>query len=71
MLTAWEISIPYLAAGTFLTSVLEGFVGGLTGDFSGVGRSSQQAELVTQQLQTAHQVLDRIAAAHGARIPTQ
>lgn len=54
-----------------LTSFLEGFVGGLTGDFSGVGRSSQQAELATQHLQAAHQSLDRIAVAYGAKIPTR
>lgn len=71
MVTAWEISIPYLAADTALTSFLEGFFGGLTGDFSGVGRSSQQAQQATQLLQAAHQALDRIAVAYGARIPTR
>jgi hypothetical protein len=71
LVNAWGTSIPYLAADTMLTSFLEGFVGGLTGDFSGVGRSSQQAELATQHLQGAHQSLHRIAVAYGAKIPTR
>ena len=71
MVTAWEISIPYLAADTPVTLVFEGVVGWLTNDFSGLGSSNQQAQLATQQLQDTHQSLDRIAVAHGARIPTE
>lgn len=66
---AWETAIPYLAANTPLTMFLEGFYGGLTNDFSGVGFSDYQARLAIQNIKDTYQQLKRIAAAYGARIP--
>lgn len=71
LVAAWETAIPYLSADTALTTFLEGFVGGLTSDYSGVGRSGEQAQLAIQQIRSSAQALHRIAVAHGARIPTQ
>jgi len=71
LVAAWEIAIPYLASNTPLTPLLEGFIGGLTNDYSGVGLSEHQAQLAVQQIKDCYQSLHRIAVAHGARIPTR
>jgi hypothetical protein len=71
LVAAWESAIPYLDADTPLTSFFEGFFGGLTNDYSGVGFSNHQARLALQQIHHANQSLHRIAVAHGARIPTR
>lgn len=71
LVAAWETAIPYLASNTPLTLILEGFFGGLTNDYSGVGLSGHQAQLAAQQIKNSYLSLHRIAVAHGARIPTR
>lgn len=68
---AWNTAIPYFASDNFLTSVLEGFVGGLIDDFSGVGFANYQAQLAAHDIQETYHATNRIAVAHGARIPTR
>ncbi len=66
---AWNTAIPYFASDNFLTAVFEGFVGGLSNDFSGVGFANYQAQLAAQQIQETYHATNRIAVAYGARIP--
>jgi hypothetical protein len=66
---AWEAGVPYFEADQPATWFLEGFVGGLANDISGLGLSSQQARVAAEKIRDNFRALNRTAVAYGARLP--
>lgn len=66
---AWEAGVPYFEADQPATWFLEGFVGGLANDISGLGLSSQQARVAAEKIRENFRALNRTAVAYGARLP--
>jgi hypothetical protein len=68
---AWEVAIPYFEADNPGTSFLEGFLGGLTNDYSAVGFSNYQARLAADNIDQTYRQLKITAVAYGASIPSR
>lgn len=68
---SWESAVPYFEADNPTTWFLEGFLGGLANDFSGVGLTSHQARSAAEKIRENFLVLNKLAVAHGARLPNE
>jgi len=68
---AWETGVPYFEADHPTTWFLEGFLGGLANDYSGVGLTSHQARVAAENIRENFLALNKLAVAYGARLPEE
>ena len=68
-INCWRQAQSAFAGNTLGNNIAEGFVAGLTENYSGLGASQNAAAVANQQINDSYYQLTAIAAAHGARVP--